>query len=72
MLAGGMTGQDWDCHEEGGGLVIDGYHGVATDLAIPAAIDGRPVTVIGEYNAKVPGTKFTDKFLSGKRVPGTV
>jgi hypothetical protein len=45
---GGMTGQDWDFHEEGGGLVIDGYHGVETDLAIPAAIDGRPVTVIGE------------------------
>lgn len=42
------SASDFTYHEEDGGIVITEYKGSARNLAIPAEIDGCPVTTIGE------------------------
>ncbi|MFP3042501.1 leucine-rich repeat domain-containing protein [Treponema primitia] len=47
------------------GLTITGYTGALTTIAIPAAINGRPVTSIGEK-------AFSEKGLTGVTIPNSV
>ena len=40
---------DWEYTISGNEVTITGYSGAATDLVIPATIEGLPVTTIGDY-----------------------
>lgn len=61
------SASDFTYYEEDGGIVITGYKGSAKHLAIPAEIDGLPVTTIGEGSYLPISTT-----LRGVMIPETV
>jgi hypothetical protein len=56
---------DFDIIASSNAVEIEGYHGTAAELAIPAEINGLPVTAIG-YGA------FREKQLTGVTIPDSV
>lgn len=61
------SASDFTYYEEDGGIVITEYKGSARNLAIPAEIDGLPVTTIGEGSYNPVSTT-----LRGVMIPETV
>ena len=59
------TTSDGFVYEESATLTITGYTGEAKDISIPASINGKPVTAIGDH-------AFFQKQLTGVTIPSSI